>query len=154
MEVIDKQLNVQSVVEDVIMDKNDYDYLVENGGYDYRLVNSNLSQKTTAKNTLSARATCSLLSGSSYFNNIAVPMSLPHQHGPWSCLKCQSQNCGSGADWILNSGASAHFTTEINDFTSYEVLPQNDETMIQTASKSGTLHKIGKGACSVYKTHS
>ena len=40
MEIVDKQLNVQSVIEDVIMDKNNYDYLVENGGYDYRLVHS------------------------------------------------------------------------------------------------------------------
>ena len=29
---------------------------------------------------------------------------------------------------------------------SYEVLPQNDETMIQTAAKSNTLNKIRKGA--------
>jgi hypothetical protein len=43
MEVINKQVNVQSVVKDVIMDRNDYDYLVENGGYDYRLVHSNSS---------------------------------------------------------------------------------------------------------------
>jgi hypothetical protein len=38
MEAVDEQLNVWSVIEDVIMDRNDYNYQVENGGYDYRLV--------------------------------------------------------------------------------------------------------------------
>jgi hypothetical protein len=46
----------------------------------------------------------------------------------------------------LDSGTSAHFTSEISDFASYEVLPQDDEQIIQTVSKSGTIQKIGKGA--------
>jgi hypothetical protein len=128
------------------MDHHDYDYQVEHGGYDYRLVRTNSSQKITAKNTLSVRATTSLLSSSSYLNKIAVPVSFSHQNRPWSCLKCENMDCRSGADWILDSGASAHFTSEISDFASYEVLPQDDATIIQTASKSGMISKIGKGA--------
>jgi hypothetical protein len=46
----------------------------------------------------------------------------------------------------LDSGASAHFTSEISDFASYEVLPQDNATIIQTASKSGMISKIRKGA--------
>jgi hypothetical protein len=60
------------------------------------------------------------------------------------CHKCISGNCNDSATWILDSGASKHFTGDIKDFTSYQPLVQDETTIVQAASS--TINIQGKGA--------
>ena len=80
-------------------------------------------------------------------NIIAVPLYVKEvlDNGPFVCLECKDQNCRTRADWILDSGASAHFTLEISDFASYETLSPNELFTIKTASKSEMISNVRKG---------
>ena len=59
-------------------------------------------------------------------------------------FRCPNKDCGSGADWIIDSGASKHFTSYMNDFVSFEPLAQDNTTLVNMAS--GTVHMAGRGA--------
>jgi len=48
-----------------------------------------------------------------------------------------------GALWVLDSGASAHFTYDINDFIEYEKLAPKDREPVRTAAH--TIYVEGKG---------
>jgi hypothetical protein len=59
------------------------------------------------------------------------------------CAKCKDQQGAPGsARWLLDSGASSHFTYSLNDFIEYEDI--KTPIFVQTASKP--IHIKGKGA--------
>ncbi|KAG5633668.1 hypothetical protein H0H81_006137, partial [Sphagnurus paluster] len=57
-----------------------------------------------------------------------------------ACTECGKSN---KTNWILDSGASAHFTPDINDFVDYKLL-ENQGT-VQTAAADQTISIIGVG---------
>ena len=63
----------------------------------------------------------------------------------FSCMDCNDIcKCGTGANWILDSGASKHFTSNLDDFSLYEEILSTQNATVQTA---GTiLPMVGKGA--------
>jgi hypothetical protein len=62
----------------------------------------------------------------------------------FSCMDCNDEcNCKTGADWIMDSGASKHFTSNLDDFSSYEELPNAENALVLTAANS--LSIVGKG---------
>jgi hypothetical protein len=58
-----------------------------------------------------------------------------HTHAPFSCILCNNGHCGCGTDWILDSGASHHYTGNIGDFSSYEQIESTEQNDVQTASE-------------------
>jgi hypothetical protein len=58
-----------------------------------------------------------------------------HSHAPLSCITCDNGHCGCGADWILDSGASHHYTRNIEDFSSYEQIESAEQHAVQMASQ-------------------
>ena len=59
------------------------------------------------------------------------------------CLKCKGKNQGK-CMWLLDSGASAHFTYSKHDFIEYETIAPNERIPVRTASD--TIYVEGKGA--------
>src|SRR3984885_8137804 len=140
IETVDKYFEDQYDPEKEHMD---YDYQVEhNSAIDLSVIP--LSSLNETNDSLSA---INLRDSSSHRNVIAVPLYLKEvlDNSPFACLECKDQNCGTGADWILDSGASTHFTAEISDFASYEPLSPDEPFTIKTASKSETVENVGKG---------
>ena len=64
-------------------------------------------------------------------------------HGEKPCAECERKRLNHKG-WILDSGASVHFTNEISDFIDYEEV--KDAPKVTTAAKSAPLQIIGKGA--------
>lgn len=101
-------------------EQNDYDYLVENSGYDDRSV---ILYQNKQNAHVKLPASSLDLSGSDLITCkyvFGTQISREHPNGPYSCLNCENKNCEYGADWIMDSGASNHFTVNLSDFTSYE----------------------------------
>jgi transposase InsO family protein len=59
------------------------------------------------------------------------------------CNKCKGKQQGA-ALWLLDSGASAHFTFSKHNFIEYETIPPNERAPVRTASD--TIYVEGKGA--------
>ncbi|KAK1217598.1 hypothetical protein PQX77_019747 [Marasmius sp. AFHP31] len=53
------------------------------------------------------------------------------------------KSVGNSQPWIVNSGASSHFTHDLEDFAEYE--PMNDGLWINTSSKDNPVQIKGKG---------
>jgi len=49
------------------------------------------------------------------------------------------------ADWLLDSGASLHFTSYLEDFASFEKLKPDPHELVQTVKKNTDLKITGKG---------
>ena len=63
------------------------------------------------------------------------------------CAKCKEKratNAAFGPQWLLDSGASSHFTFDINDFIEYTPLKGNERTAVRTAAH--TVYAEGTGA--------
>jgi hypothetical protein len=63
------------------------------------------------------------------------------------CAKCKEKRATSatfGPQWLLDSGASSHFTFDINDFIEYTPLKGNERTAVKTAAH--TVYAEGTGA--------
>jgi len=58
-----------------------------------------------------------------------------------NCGKCNS--CLPGAPWLMDSGASKHFTMNMSEFSSYESIPANSKNKVITAN--GETFIEGKG---------
>jgi len=58
-----------------------------------------------------------------------------------NCGKCNS--CLSGAPWLMDSGASKHFTMNLDEFSSYELIPANNKNKVITANEETFIE--GKG---------
>jgi len=58
-----------------------------------------------------------------------------------NCEKCNS--CSPGAPWLMDSGASKHFTMNMDEFHSYESIPANSKNKVITAN--GKTFIEGKG---------
>jgi transposase InsO family protein len=67
-----------------------------------------------------------------------------HKHKREFCAKCLDGNCDTCVDWILDSGASKHFSGDINDFASYQDVDPNKDTHVHAANS--VIHIKGKGA--------
>jgi hypothetical protein len=67
-----------------------------------------------------------------------------HDHRRAFCAKCNDGNCDTCVDWILDSGASKHFSGDINDFASYQDVDPNKDTHVHAANS--VIHIKGKGA--------
>jgi hypothetical protein len=67
-----------------------------------------------------------------------------HKHRLDFCAKCNKGKCITSTEWILDSGASKHFTGEMNDFASYQLVIQDDTTHVHAANL--VIHIQGKGA--------
>ena len=66
-----------------------------------------------------------------------------HGHVNSKCAKCKDQGGPpGGARWLLDSGASSHFTHSLNDFIEYEDI--KTPIFVQTASQP--IHIKGRGA--------
>ena len=79
--------------------------------------------------------------------NIMIAKGIIHpQQLMFSCMECNDNciSCGTGADWIMNSSASKHFTSDMSDFSSYEELPESEDSYVMTAAK--TVCIVRKGA--------
>ena len=56
-------------------------------------------------------------------------------HLCFSCKDCNDNcNCGTGTDWVMDSGASHHLTSHLSDFSSYKTLLGDEQQLLQTAS--------------------
>ena len=65
-------------------------------------------------------------------------------HLCFSCMDCNDKcKCGTGADWVMDSGISKHFTNDLNDFSSFKEILNAKNTQVQTASND--LQIVGKG---------
>ena len=65
------------------------------------------------------------------------------------CAKCKDQSSATGSvRWLLDSGASSHFTHSLQDFIEYEDIKQ--PICVQTASRP--IHIKGKGAVLITHT--
>jgi len=62
-------------------------------------------------------------------------------HTSLKCGKCNS--CSPGTPWLMDSGASKHFSMNIDDFSSYESIPANNKNRVITAN--GKIFIEGKG---------
>jgi len=62
-----------------------------------------------------------------------------------NCGKCNS--CSPGAPWLMDSGASKHFTMNLDEFSSYESIPANSKNKVITAN--GETFIEGKGTVSL-----
>jgi len=58
-----------------------------------------------------------------------------------NCGKCNS--CLPGTPWLMDSGASKHFTMKMDDFSSYESIPANNKNKVITTN--GETFIEGKG---------
>jgi len=58
-----------------------------------------------------------------------------------NCRKCNS--CSPSAPWLMDSGASKHFTMNMDDFSSYESIPARNKNKVITAN--GKTFIEGKG---------
>jgi len=59
---------------------------------------------------------------------------------------CTSLNCGScspSTPWLMDSGTSKHFTTNLDEFSLYESIPANNKNKVITAN--GKTFIEGKG---------
>jgi len=77
---------------------------------------------------------CGLHSVMSQDNKIPLCMSL-------NCGKCNS--CLPSAPWLMDSGASKHFTMNLDEFSSYESIPANSTNKVITTN--GETFIEGKG---------
>ena len=65
------------------------------------------------------------------------------------CAKCKGKQLVKAANarfspqWMMDSGASAHFTYDINDFIEYKLFGKNDRIAVHTAKH--TVYVEGKG---------
>ena len=62
------------------------------------------------------------------------------------CTKCkenQASHAGLSPQWLLNSGASAHFTFDINDFIEYTPFKKDERTAINTAAHTVYVERKG-----------
>ena len=62
------------------------------------------------------------------------------------CAKCkenQASHAGLSPQWLLNSGASAHFTFDINDFIEYTPFKKDERTAINTAAHTVYIERKG-----------
>ena len=68
-----------------------------------------------------------------------------------TCVNCKGKKAAENSqEWILDSGASSHFTFDLDDFAEYEPLP--DGPLIPTASKDNPVSIKGKGT--IFISHS
>jgi hypothetical protein len=71
-----------------------------------------------------------------------------HQNNYVLCVKCKGKRpLNKGALWLLDSGASAHFTFDKNDFIEYEPATPDERTAVRTVFN--TIYIEGKGAALV-----
>jgi len=64
-----------------------------------------------------------------------------------SSLKCECGNQDAWspqADWLLDSGASLHFTAYLEDFVSFKELNESQHELVHTAKKDTSLKITGK----------
>jgi len=59
-----------------------------------------------------------------------------------NCGKCNS--CSPGAPWLMDSGASKHFTMKMDNFSSDESIPKSSKS--QVATTNGITFMEGKGS--------
>jgi hypothetical protein len=51
------------------------------------------------------------------------------------CSKCKGKMVGKmGPLWLMDSGVSTHFTSDINDFIEYMPLPPKERSPVKTAA--------------------
>jgi len=58
-----------------------------------------------------------------------------------NCGKCNS--CSPSTPWLMDSGASKHFTMNMDDFSSYESIPASNKNKVTTANSKTFIE--GKG---------
>lgn len=62
----------------------------------------------------------------------------------FSCMDCNDEcNCGTGANWIMDSGTFKHFTSNLDDFSSYEELLNTENAVVLMVAN--LLSIVGKG---------
>jgi hypothetical protein len=95
------------------------------------------------------RRPSSLMDG---FSKYACPLNVhnlsdhvcEHHNDYVLCVKCKGKRpLNKGALWLLDSGASAHFTFDKNNFNEYEPATPDKRTPVRTASN--TIYIEGKG---------
>ena len=61
------------------------------------------------------------------------------------CADCKGQNNSKSGtiEWIVDSGASVHFTNEQSDFSELKLWPEKERPSAQTANGSAAIHGIG-----------
>ena len=74
-----------------------------------------------------------------YTSNVSVNSEMDTNGSNTKCLSCEDRN----KIWIINSGASMHFTPDQSDFMMYQPLG-NHKTPVSTAA--GVIHVVGKGS--------
>ena len=61
--------------------------------------------------------------------------------------KDKCNHCKTKPQWILNSGASIHFSSKRNDFVEYTTFPKKDHILVHTVA--GNIYIIGISKCIV-----
>ncbi|KAK1216466.1 hypothetical protein PQX77_020908 [Marasmius sp. AFHP31] len=58
-----------------------------------------------------------------------------------ACTQCKGKKSSNTQGWLLDSGASSHFTHDMNDFADYQ--PLNNGSMVNTANKNNPIQIKG-----------
>jgi hypothetical protein len=114
------------------------------GGYDERSVLFSLTSQAPTKVKIPVRSSTNIASGCTYLHDPSTDKIKFCFHADNQCQRCDSGICKDSASWILDSGASKHFSGELRDFASYQPLIQDETTVVQAASS--TINIQGKGA--------
>jgi len=85
-----------------------------------------------------------LLNYDAYVHLMGDLMSLDNKNPVCTSLRCgRCHSCSPGAPWLMDSGASKHFSMNMEDFSSYESIPANNKNRVITAN--GETFIEGKG---------
>jgi transposase InsO family protein len=100
------------------------------------------SQRTEFNDFLSSESAASDVLNYTHMNSICV-----HRIDVALCAKCKGKGKAKGhkTPWLLDSGASKHFTNNLSDFVDYTAWPESKHRTLSTATSKSKV--IGSGTC-------